>query len=224
MNGDTLDTAALGKRFLETTRGQIVALLRPGARTVEELAQALELTDNAIRNHLSALERDGIVRQEGVRRGGGAGKPAVLFELQPDVDPLFSRAYAPVLSSVMNAITDTLPAEQSRLLLDDIGHRLAASVGGRAPGDASARIQAAADVLNALGGHVRVQDVDGTTRIQGSGCPLSSVVSHRPEVCNAVRTLVADVSGTSVSMQCAHGARPQCCFVVDTIEPVDDAA
>ena len=35
-----MDAAALGRRFSETTRGRIVALLRRGARTVEELAQA----------------------------------------------------------------------------------------------------------------------------------------------------------------------------------------
>jgi predicted ArsR family transcriptional regulator len=74
-----MTAAALGSRFFGTTRGQLTALLRRGARTVEELAASLELTDNAIRNHLSSLERDGLVRQAGVRRGPGAGKPAVLF-------------------------------------------------------------------------------------------------------------------------------------------------
>ena len=36
-------------RFFETTRGQIVLLLRQEVRTVAELAEALELTDNAAR-------------------------------------------------------------------------------------------------------------------------------------------------------------------------------
>lgn len=222
MHKDALDTAALGKRFLETTRGQIVALLRTHAMTVEELASEVGLTDNAIRNHLSALERDGIVRQEGVRRSAGAGKPAVLFELRPHVDPLFSRAYAPVLSSVMDTIINTLPAEQTQQLLDDLGHRLAASVGGHAKGDVATRIQAAADVLNALGGHVRVHEVDGVPRIQGSGCALSSVVCKHPELCEAMCTMVADISGTSARMECQHGERPQCCFVIESAKTVRD--
>ena len=79
----------LGRRFLETTRGQIVALLRRRAHSVDELAQALGLTANAIRAHLSTLERDGLVRQEGVRRGPGAGKPATLYEIHPAAEPLF---------------------------------------------------------------------------------------------------------------------------------------
>jgi DNA-binding transcriptional ArsR family regulator len=40
------------ERFFAHTRGQVVALLRHGDRTVEELAQALGLTDNAVRAHL----------------------------------------------------------------------------------------------------------------------------------------------------------------------------
>ena len=71
----------LNRRFLATTRGQVIALLRRGARTVDELAQALNLTGNGVRAHLATLERDGALRQSGIRRGEGAGKPAAVYEL-----------------------------------------------------------------------------------------------------------------------------------------------
>ena len=56
------------------------------------MARALGLTDNAVRAHLATLERDGMVRQAGSRRPTGAGKPATLYELQPDTETLLSRA------------------------------------------------------------------------------------------------------------------------------------
>src|SRR5665213_1209391 len=124
-----MTVAALGARFLETTRGQMVALLRRGARTVDDLASALGLTNNAIRNHLSTLERDGIIRQEGVRRSPGAGKPAVVYELHPDAEPLFSSAYVPMLCTLIDVIVSELPAEQAAALLANVGHRLAAGAG-----------------------------------------------------------------------------------------------
>jgi DNA-binding transcriptional ArsR family regulator len=52
-------------------------LLCHAGRTVEELAQALDLTDNGVRAHLTTLERDGIVRQRGSlarRRPGWCGQ------------------------------------------------------------------------------------------------------------------------------------------------------
>ena len=210
-----MDAAALGRQFMESTRGRIVSLLRRREMTVEELARALELTDNAVRNHLSVLERDGLIRQSGVRRGAGAGKPAVLYELDPDAAPLLSRAYPPVLGTVMDVLVDELPAERAESVLREVGRRLARRVGGRARGGFDARVRAAAGVLEQLGGDVSISNAGPTPRIQGSGCPLSAVVCHRPEVCRAVETMLAEVVGSPVHSQCEHGPRPRCRFEIE---------
>src|SRR5206468_4315954 len=85
------------------------ALLRTAPRTVEELAAELGLTDNGVRQHLMVLERDMMVRQAGVRRGPGAGKPAGIYELHPEAEPLLSRAYAPVLATLLEVVADERP-------------------------------------------------------------------------------------------------------------------
>ena len=206
---------ALGRRFWESSRGHLVALLRRGALTVEDMAQSLGVTDNAVRNHLTMLERDGLVRQVGVRRGSGAGKPAVLYELHPDAEPLFSRAYAPVLTTVVDVLVDALPAKDSERLLREVGSRIAHSVGGTATGDLSERVHAAAAVLTALGGDVHVESTATGHRIRGSGCPLSSVVERRPEVCRAVEAMVSDVAGSAAQSRCEYEGRPRCCFDFD---------
>ena len=206
-----------GRRFLETTRGQIVALLRRGARTVEELARALQLTDNAVRNHLATLERDGLVRQDGVRRGPGAGKPAVLYDMHPGAEPLFSRAYAPVLSTVMDVLVEELPADQADAVLREVGRRLGRGLGAGATGQLDDRLRTAAAVLRALGGDVELVEDEGTLRLRGHGCPLSATVTRRPEVCRAVEAMVSEIAGARVRERCVHGARPQCCFVASAI-------
>ncbi|MEP6495222.1 MAG: ArsR family transcriptional regulator [bacterium] len=209
-----MSAASLGSRFMETTRGQMVSLLRRGARTVEDLAGALGLTDNAIRNHLATLERDGIVRPEGVRRGPGAGKPAVVYELHPDAETLFSNAYVPVLRTLVDVMVSQLSPEQTDAVLRQVGDQLAKGAGGKAKGDLNARVRAAAAVLTSLGGDVDVVEEDGTLRIRGSGCPLAATVADHPQVCCAVETLVAGVTGAAVQSQCQHGARPRCCFAI----------
>ncbi|MGH7680318.1 MAG: helix-turn-helix domain-containing protein, partial [Gemmatimonadaceae bacterium] len=132
----------LGQRFAESTRGRIVALLRIRPHTVEELRTELGLTDNAVRPHLVGLERDGMIRQVGTRRSEGAGKPAALYEVDPDAEPQLSRAYAPVLSALLEVLTDELPEREARRVLRETGRRLAARVGGRASGDLHARARA----------------------------------------------------------------------------------
>lgn len=211
-----MTSAGLGQRFLETTRGRVVSLLRRGARTVEELARALGLTDNAVRNHLATLERDGLVRPDGVRRGPGAGKPAVLYELSPDAEPLLSRAYQPVLTAVLDVIVDELPGDQAAALLREVGRRLAATAGSpaRAADSLDDRVRAAAAVLTALGGEVEVVAEGGALRLRGFACPLSTTVSRRPELCAAVESLVSEIAGAPARECCEHGERPRCCFAV----------
>lgn len=205
-------TAPLTSRFLESTRGRILSLLRVRPHTVEELRAELGLTDNAIRPHLVALERDGMVRQAGIRRPAGAGKPAVVYEMHPDAEPLLSRAYAPVLAALLDVLAEVLPPREARKVLREAGRRLAKSVGGRAPGDLSARARAAGAVLTALGGAVQVEDRRGGATIRGVACPLATAVSRNPQVCHAVETLVGEVSGAEATECCDRSGTPRCCF------------
>lgn len=207
-------TTGLNSRFLETTRGRIVSLLRRGTRTVEEIARALGLTDNAVRAHLSTLERDGLVRAEGVRRGPGAGKPATLYEVPRNAEPLFSRAYAPVLGALLDELAEQLPPERRGDLMQAVGRRLAAGIGRPSGEPLEARVQAGVALLNSLGGDAQAERRDGKLVITGCGCPLSAATSRRPEVCRAVEALLTEVVGAPVRQCCAHGDRPRCCFDV----------
>jgi predicted ArsR family transcriptional regulator len=209
-----MSVASLTKRFLETTKGRIVASLRRGPRTVEELAQHLELTDNAIRSHLATLERDGLVRQDGVRRGPGAGKPATLYEIPPEAEPLFSRAYAPILGALLDELAEQMPAEQSETLMRAVGRRLAATITTAPSGNLDARVHAAVALLNSLGGDAHAERHDDTLVIHGCGCPLSAATSRRPEVCQAVEALLTEVVGMPVREQCDRKASPRCCFEI----------
>ncbi len=208
-------SVALNQRFLESTRGQILTLIRRGRQTVEELAAALGLTDNAVRNHLATLERDSLIQQVGVRRGSGAGKPALLYQLHPDAEVLFSRAYPSVLTTVIESLVKACPPDQSDEVLRDAGRRLAQQAGGRATGSLESRVRTAAAVLTALGGDVAVSREKGALQIRGSGCPLSATVSKEPALCRAVETLVAEITGARTRTCCEHGDRPRCCFAID---------
>lgn len=209
-----MSSAGPGKRTLETTRGRILALLRRGPRTVDELAQIVGTTDNAVRSHLVALERDGLVRRSGVRRGPGAGKPALVYELPPEAEPQFSKAYPPVLAAVLEVLLEELPEERSRELLRQAGRKLASQAGGKAKGPLRERVRAAAALLTTLGGEVEVAEEGAGLTIRGYGCPLSAAVSKRPEVCGAVGAMVSEVTGARVRECCEHGERPRCGFRV----------
>jgi predicted ArsR family transcriptional regulator len=201
-------------RPTENSRARIVTLLRRGFRTVEELAHSLAITDNAVRSQLSALERDGVVRTEGVRRGEGAGKPAVLYGINPDAEAHFSTAYAPVLATVLESLIEEFPRGLADDFLRGVGRRLAQDSGGAARGSLHERTRAAGAILTALGAEVDVGVENGVAKIRGYGCPLSVAVARRPEACEAIRSMVAEVTGAPVRQCCEHGLRPKCRFEV----------
>ena len=205
----------LDKRFFETTRGQLITLLRQGPRSVDELARSMGLTDNAIRAHLSTLERDGLVRQTGVRRGAGAGKPATLYEVRPDAEPLFSRAYVPVLAAVVEELAAELSPERREALMQSVGRRLAAEMGRLPRGSLDERVEAATAVLDAWGGAAKVERTEEALVIRGTGgCPLSGSTAHRAELCGALEAFLAQLVGARVTECCDRGERPRCCFEV----------
>lgn len=202
----------LDNRFFESTRGRIVRLLRRARHTVDELAGELGLTDNAVRAHLASLERDGMVRADGVRRGPGAGKPATIYDIDPSAEPLLSRAYVPLLTALLGSLGSRLPAEQLREVMAEAGHRLA---GGRRPAaaaDLESRVQAAANILVELGAEATVERSGERVVIRGCSCPVSAAVAERPEVCRALQTLLTDLTGATVEECCDRSERPRCRF------------
>lgn len=187
------------QRFFASTKGQVVALLRRGVATVEELAQALGLTDNAVRSHLAALERDGLVAQSGVRRG--IGKPAYTYALTPDAERLFPKAYGALLQLLLGVLAERLSPEALDALLRETGHRLAA--GQAAPsGDLRARVDDAVAVLGELGGMAAVEPQGDGFVIEGCSCPLAAAVAGSPQACLLAETLLADVIGAPVHQVC----------------------
>ena len=202
------------QKFFEGTRGTVVTLLRRGGRTVEGLARELDLTDNGVRAHLATLERDGIVRQRGsVRRGSGGGKPAFVYELTPEAEELFPKAYEPVLRELLDALAQRLGPEESEALLRSVGRSMAE---GQAPATHSicARLEAAVGVLNELGGLAELEERDGSFVIRGYSCPLAAVTPGHPEVCRLAETLIAELAGVPVHEHCDRGSKPRCCFEV----------
>ena len=204
----------LDRNFFESTRGRVVTLLRRSGRTVEELARELGLTDNGVRAHLATLERDGIVRQRGsVRRGGGVGKPAFVYELTLDAEELFPKAYEPVLLRVLDAISERLGPEASEALLRGVGRSLAE--GKDVPSDdIRGRLETAVEALNELGGLAELEERNGGFVIRGYSCPLAAVTPDHPEVCRMAETLISELAGVPIQERCDRGARPRCCFEV----------
>lgn len=201
------------ERFLNSTRGRVVALLRRGDRTVPELADALGLTRNAIRGHIAALERDGLVRQSGHRRG--AGKPAAEYRLTEEGERLFPKAYAAALQALIASLAESDGGRSPRSRLREAGARLAAPWLPPAGASREERLEAALAALEELGAVVETEEQpDGSLRVRGYSCPLGEVVREEAAACALMQSLVERITGAPVEETCDRGERPRCSFTV----------
>jgi predicted ArsR family transcriptional regulator len=195
------------------SRARVLRLLREGAWTVEDLAGSLELTDNAVRFHLAALEREGTVRKEGILRKPAVGQPAMLYSLTPAAEDAFSRAYAPVLGATLAELRENMSTAQLIGFLKRVGKRLATGV-EHSSAPIGRRVAQASALLNSLGGITVVQKADDSYQIVGKACPLARAVQSDHCVCAAVTALVAEVVEADVRERCDRSGRPRCCFEI----------
>ena len=204
----------LRQQLLDTSRGRIVALLRTGGLTADDVATKLGLTRSAIRVQINAMERDGVVRKAGKRPG--ATRPFHVYELTPEVEQLLSKAYIPLLTHLVGVFAEALPAQQVETLLRRAGKGLASDVsrGKRIPGGLKSRVAAASDLMTEhLGALTRVEGNGGIV-IRGAGCPLAALTGKHRGVCLAIESLLTEIVGVPVRECCDRDERPRCCFEI----------
>jgi predicted ArsR family transcriptional regulator len=189
-------------------------LLRGAARTVNELARELELTDNAIRAHLVVLERDGLVQLQGRRRS--SGKPASTYSLTAGAEALFPKAYAEILALVLAQGLQRHGAADLQRVLRAVGGELASDHLGRVAGATlDDRLQVAKQVWSELGGLADVRREGSRCELEELSCPFADIVRRFPEVCQLAQALLQALLDTAVVYD--HSTRdtePYCLFQV----------
>ncbi|MFN2476404.1 MAG: helix-turn-helix transcriptional regulator [Chthoniobacterales bacterium] len=210
---ERLKPTAWRKRLLGSTRGQVLENLRGGERTVNELAAALKLTDNAVRAHLLTLERDGLIHQSGTR--AGFRKPHATYALTPEAEQIFPKAYGPLLASVLTVFSRKLSPTEVRSALREVGRTIAAThVPEIATKDREQRIDFALAILKDMGGAASFHESEGKHFIRGEGCPLAAATSQHPQACLIAESLLTHIIGAPVKERCHHGPTPSCRFEI----------
>jgi predicted ArsR family transcriptional regulator len=208
-----LNRTKLDERFFESTRGRIVTLLRGTTETVNELAQQLELSDNAVRAHLLSLERDGLIKQSGIQRG--TRKPHLAYSLTEEAEHLFPKAYDTLFNQLIAVLKGRLTPVELEEVLREVGRSLARTeAANQSNGDMDSRIRGALAALEAIGGSARVEKENEKFVICSESCPLTTAVAEHPEVCRLAETLLSEIIGSEVREQCDREGPPRCRFEV----------
>lgn len=201
-------------QLLSGTRRRIVVLLRTQDRTVRELADALDLTRNAIRSQLSKLESDDLA--EVVDRRPTERKPENVYGLTDKAEQLFPKAYDEILGTLLSVLSET-SADLSGLLREVAARLARPHTPHRLEDTVRDRLERAKQVLEDMGGLPVIEESDDAYRLEGMSCPLAALVDEHGEIaCDMACALIEELTDLPIEQRCqTTGACPQCAFVVE---------
>lgn len=210
---------------LPPARHAVLDLLRRGERTVNTLAAQLRISDNAVRVHLFALERDGLIKRSGIVRSGTVGQPAAEYDITSLGEQVLSTAYPAALAALAAAAGVRLDARARRSLFLEAGKRLAETMGRHDSGTLQERAESCAALIDSLGGSTTVTNVKAAggaagaaaaAVLEGAGCPLATAVRGEPTTCYMIEALIETHGGVHAEQLCTHGDKPSCRFRLTT--------
>jgi predicted ArsR family transcriptional regulator len=165
---------------MHSTKTEILALLkRSDGASVDEISSALGLASMTVRQHLTALERDDLVRGQEVRRP--TGRPHFRFRLTDNGHRSISAGYDRLLALLVTAAGDLnggAPDGVRRQLFRSAAESLASR--HRAEFDALAgveRLDRIVAILRAHGGFAEYHQVGETFEVRDFNCVFRSTVA-----------------------------------------------
>ena len=188
------------------TRRSIAKLLKTeGPIDSAQLAQRLGLTAMAVRQHLYALQREGLVTSE--ERPVPIGRPAKFWRLTREADHLFPEAYAELSVALIDSVKDAFGEEGLERVLTSRCARQRMDYGKRIqPHDPLERkLDELAKVRSEEGymAEVRRGD-DGSFLLVENHCPICAAANACQGFCSTELELFRSVLGPGVSVERAE--------------------
>lgn len=179
--------------FFQTTRGRVLeSLKRRGGSTAAELAAEHGLTVNAVRQHLSRLEGEGLISEGRTRRG--RTKPSVVYSVSHAGERLFPQRYDVLLNAVLHELQLEGGDDRVTALFKRIGERSARKYAGRFEGKPlGERVGEMAKILREQGVVADCEPSDGGYVLREHNCPFKETVGAHPQVCTVVHALMNEV-------------------------------
>jgi predicted ArsR family transcriptional regulator len=168
---------------MQATRQEILDYLRRrGQATVKDLGAHLTLTPTGIRQHLTVLERDGMIAAHEER--GRVGRPALVYRLTSAGDGLFPKKYDALANTLIDEARALLGPEALQKLMKNVAARFAepymARLEGKSPNE---RTEEATKILQERG-CLAERSWDGEDLlIAQHACPFPNVATRNSAVC-----------------------------------------
>lgn len=198
------------KRVLRT-------LLLSQRRTVNELAEAVDINPISVRHHVTKLEAEGLIQSEEERHG--VGRPRLVYSLTNKGMEQFPQRYLQLTLRLLEHLKKNL----SEKALAEIFQNLAEGIAGELTQDIDLedlsleeRLHLLEEVLTAEGFMVNLQEEKGNFYLVEASCPYHHIGEDYPEICVVDQELIAHFAdATPKRIECILDGDKQCKYLLE---------
>src|SRR5229473_4142259 len=198
-----------------STRMEVLELLRRKGRcSAETISSDLGVTPNAVRQHLTNLERDGLVVSHPER--SGRGRPSLLFSLTERADAVFPKRYGQLATMVLQEVQEMGGPEALDEVFERMATRHANVIAPTLEGlEFDERLKKVVAWIGRAGTLAGQTETPEGVKVTIHNCPFRNTALKFPQVCTITPHLFSQLLGTGVSQSDSiHRRDPYCSFVV----------
>lgn len=189
-------------------------LKRHGPSSIPQLRSALHLSENAVRHHLTTLERRGLLTRE-AQAISTRGRPATRYALTASAEGLFPKRYLELLDAVLNAARQEGLEEQ---LLERVAQDMAGQVAPHLAGlSGPERLNRLLQLLDYGELLPEIEAVPAGVCLHAHNCVYVGAGRHHQAVCDLLPRVITAATGLSANRpRCQRDGAKSCEFVVET--------
>lgn len=200
-----------------STRDRVLrSLLLNQKRTVNELAESVDINPISVRHHVTKLEAEGLIDSEEERHG--VGRPRLVFSLTPKGMEHFPQRYLQLTMRLLEQLKTNLPEKVLGSIFKEVAEGIADDLTqdiNLEDLDFKDRLELLQEVLTAEGFMVNLEEEEGNIYIVEASCPYHHVGEDHPEICVVDQELIAHfVSTTPKRVECILDGDKQCKYLV----------
>lgn len=198
-----------------STRMEVLELLRrKGRSSAETISNDLGVTPNAVRQHLTNLEREGLVVSHSER--SGRGRPSHLFVLTERADAVFPKRYGQLATMVLQEVQEMGGPEALDEVFARVAARHASAIERDLDGlDFDEKLRRVVAWIGRAGTLVEQTESPEGVKITIHNCPFRNTALKFPQVCTITPQLISRLTGEAISQaDSIHRRDPYCSFVV----------
>ena len=196
---------------MQATRQEILDHLHRGGRAaIKDLVPVIGLTSTGIRQHLTILQRDGLVRTDEER--GKVGRPALVYTLTEKGENLYPKNYDLLANLLIEEVRAIVSGGGLLTLLRRVAARMAEPYVKRAEGKPlDERVRLAVAAINEQGCEADWERKGDELLIHQYTCPFPEVAKKNSAVCALDVNFISRLTGSDARLSESLLRGDRCC-------------